>query len=363
MTRTEWQLYTLGEDAWEAMLRGINEARHTIDIEQYIFSSDETGDEFSKALIAATKRGVKIRVLCDGVGSNSGTVGDLNEQELIKHGIEVVFFNEQRYWKLLWRVFWFWSTILRDHSKIMIVDSKIGYTGGIGIRADMRTWRDTHMRITGPVVASMKEAFDEMWKGAKAKKQFMGFWPKVIPDSEFQFLMNFPKPRQRFIYYELLAAIRRAKSYVYLTTPYFVPTRRFSHALKKAVARGVDVRLLVPEKTDHRIVDAAGQSYFWVALKAGIGVYRYQPGMLHSKTAIVDDAWATVGSANLDNLSLLLNYEGNIFSTNKEFVSQLRDNFFEDISKSKQLNHKEWKQRPLIRKVFELVTWPFHRLL
>lgn len=106
----------------------------------------------------------------------------------------------------------------------------------------MRTWRDTHMRVTGPVVAAMSEAFEVMWAGAKAGKQFMGSWPTLIPDSEFQFFMNFPKPRQRFIYYELLVAIRRAKKYVYLTTPYFVPTRRISQALKKAVARGVDVR-------------------------------------------------------------------------------------------------------------------------
>lgn len=127
----EWKIYTRGEDAWEAMLRSINDARKTIEIEQYIFSSDKAGDEFSKALIAAAQRGVKVRVLCDGVGSNSGTVGDLREEELIAHGIEVVFFNEQRYWKLLWRIFWFWSTILRDHSKILIVDGRVAFTGGL----------------------------------------------------------------------------------------------------------------------------------------------------------------------------------------------------------------------------------------
>lgn len=361
--RTEWQLYTLGADAWKAMLRSINDARHTIDLEQYIFSSDAAGDEFSKALIAAAQRGVKVRVLCDGVGSNSGTVGDLHEEELIRHGIEVVFFNEQKYWKLLWRAFWLWSTILRDHSKVLIIDGRVGFTGGLGIREDMRTWRDTHMRVTGPVVGAMEEAFNVMWAGAKAGKQFMGFWPKVIPGSEFQFFMNFPKPRHRFVYYELLAAVRRAQKYIYLTTPYFVPTHRFSQAIKKAAARGVDVRLLLPEKTDHKIVDTAARSYFWVALKAGIRIYRYQPGMLHSKTAVVDDVWATVGSANLDNLSLLLNYEGNIFSTNKEFVGQIRENFVEDISKSTELHHEEWARRPFVKKFLEFLTWPFHRLL
>ncbi len=343
------------------MLRDINRARRSIDIEHYIYSSDEVGDRFTAALIAAKKRGVQIRILCDGVGSN-GPVGDLREEDLLSHGIEVVFFNEQKLWKL-WRLIWFWKTILRDHSKLLVVDGQVSYTGGLGIRADMKSWRDTNVRLKGHVVAAMQKTFNKMWERAAAGKIVFGFWPFTEPDTSFQYVMNFPKPDQRFIYYEFLRAIKKAKKYVYLTTPYFVPPPQFSRAIKAAVRRGVDVRLLVPHASNHPIVDLASQSYYWVALRSGMRIYRYKEQMLHDKTAVIDDEWASVGSANLDNLSFLLNYEGNIFSTNNAFVSAIKKDFLEDLTKSQELTAEQWQRRPFTRKLLELLTWPVHSIL
>lgn len=360
--KTEWQLYTGSEQAWAAMLAAVNKAKHSIDIEQYIFTTDDVGTRFIDALLAARQRGVKVRVLCDSVGSEGVVFDGFDESPLIAAGIEVVFFNPIRYWKF-WKLLRFWSWFLRDHSKIMIVDREIGYTGGVGIRADMKTWRDTHMKIKGPVVSVMAEAFDWMWKNVKAGKRIIGGWPRPVYDSSFQFLMSFPMSHQRYIYYEFLRAIKAAKQYVYLTTPYFVPTMRFSRALKKAVARGVDVRLIVPASVNHTVVELASQSYYGIGLKAGIRIFQYGPEMIHSKTAVIDDEWASVGSANLDNLSLALNYEGNIFSSDAKFAAEIRKQFEELLSASKELSLEQWKKRPLVKKILEILTWPFHRLL
>lgn len=344
------------------MLDAVNKAKHSIDIEQYIFTTDDIGQRFIDALLAARKRGVAVRVLCDSVGSEGVVFDGFDERPLIAAGIEVLFFNPIRYWKF-WKLLRFWSWFLRDHSKIMIVDNHIGYTGGVGIRDDMKSWRDLHVKITGPVVAAMSEAFERMWRQVKAGKRIIGGWSRPVYESSFQFLMNYPKAHQRYIYYEFLRAIKAAQKYVYLMTPYFVPTMKFSQALKKAVARGVDVRLMVPKENNHYVVDYASKSYFGIGLSAGIRIFEYGPDMIHGKAAVIDGNWASVGSTNLDNLSFLLNYEGNVFSTDTAFVAAVKAHFDELCAKANEITLAQWKARPLMRKFLEVLTWPFHRLL
>lgn len=360
--QTEWQLYTGSESAWEAMLTAVNKAKHSIDIEQYIFTTDEIGRRFVSALVAARQRGVRVRVLCDGVGSEGVVFDEFNEQPLIAAGVEIALFNPIRFWKF-WKLLRFWSWFLRDHSKIMIIDGHIGYTGGVGIRSDMRSWRDLHVKISGPVVLAMSEAFERMWKQVRAGKRIISGWSRPVYDSSFQFLMNYPRVHQRYIYYEFLRAIKSANRYIYLMTPYFVPTMKFSRALKKAVARGVEVRLMVPRKNNHIIVDHASRSYYGIGLSSGIRIFEYGPDMIHGKAAVIDDEWASVGSSNLDNLSFLLNYEGNLFSADKDFVSAVRQHFDDLSHRAVELSLDVWKRRPFVQKLLELLTWPFHRLL
>ncbi len=344
------------------MLAAVNKAKHSIDIEQYIFTTDDVGQKFIAALIAARQRGVRVRILCDGVGSEGVVFDTFDESELERNGVEIRFFNPIRVLKF-WNLLRFWSWFLRDHSKIMIIDGTVGYTGGVGIRADMTKWRDTHIKIMGPVVSAMTESFELMWKNVRAGKRIIGAWWQPLRDSSFQFLMNFPKPQQRYIYYEFLRAIRNAKKYIYLATPYFVPTMRFSKALKQAVSRGVEVRLIVPAVNNHTVVELASQSYYGLGLKAGIKIFQYGPDMIHSKTAVIDEVWSSVGSANLDNLSFLLNYEGNLVSVDPDFAREIKTQIEEYMAHSTELSLADWKKRPLLKKFFEILTWPFHRLL
>ncbi len=358
MSDTSWKFFLKSSDAWEAMLADIAGAKICIDIEQYIVGVDATGDMFFELLKRKSKEGVAVRLLCDGAGS-FGLLHSVAERELVKCGVKIKFFNSIK----PWRIHNFSSWFLRDHRKLLLVDKKIGHTGGVGIEKRMENWRDTHARIEGDVVADMQSAYDKMWESTPRHK-FFRFKKRVIPGADFSFSTNAPRFGGRFIYHDILRAIKSAKNYIYFTSPYFVPSLRLFASLIRATRRGVDVRLLLPASSDVKIADIAAGAYFLLAMKAGIKIYLYDNGRtLHAKTAVVDDSWGTVGSANMDNLSMLLNYEGNIVSTNKIFVGEIKAQFLDDLRSAKELSREEWTKRPFFRKVLEFITWPIHQIL
>lgn len=333
-------------------------AKESIDIEQFIFSLDDIGRKFIKILERKRSEGVKVRILADAVGSYS-FLNSATEKSLIRQGIEVKFYNPVK----PWRIGNFSSWFLRDHRKLLIVDKKVIHTGGVGIDDRMKDWRDTNVRIEGGVVSEAQSVFERMWTAAP-KKKFFKFRIPVTEDLNFSFFVNSPRYRGRYIYKNLLRTIKDSKKYLYVTTPYFVPSIRIFSALNRAAKRGVDVRLLLPKYSDVHTADIAAGSYFMLALRAGIKIYLYEGGrVLHSKTGVSDDVWGSVGSANMDNLSLLLNHEGNIIGRNPEFIKELKGQFLKDISESKLLIYEDWKKRPFLRKVLEFISWPIHGVL
>jgi cardiolipin synthase len=340
------------------MYSACEQARFSIDFEQYIFEDDFLGRRFLELFVKKAGAGVRVRLLADAVGSrslaNSPVLKDVQAA-----GIHVQFFNPIEPWWIHKLISWF----LRNHRKLLVVDSGVGFIGGVGIKASASGRRDTHVRIEGPVVDEFLSAFEQMWEKTAAGHYMFGFKKPIVADSEFTLLTNSPRFRQRFTYQTLVRKIREAKKYIYLTTPYFVPDRRISRALRGAARRGVEVRLVVPKKSDHIFTDLAGQSYFWLALRAGIRIFEYQPGFIHAKTFVIDDAWASVGSSNLDNLSLLFNYEADVASTQPQFIESVKWQFIEDTKQSVEIVRREWRKRSLLRKMAELATWPIHRFL
>ncbi|OHB21068.1 MAG: hypothetical protein A2939_00755 [Parcubacteria group bacterium RIFCSPLOWO2_01_FULL_48_18] len=350
------QFYLRSEAAWEAMLADCKNAKHSIDFEQYIFNYDEVGKRFVEAFLKKAREGVRVRMLLDGAGSFP-FCNSRYPEELRREGIEAQFFNPIRKWQLHNISSWF----LRDHRKILVIDSGIGYIGGVGIHARMKGWRDTHMKLAGSIVRQMQSVFDRMWEGARRGKRFIRFRKSHLSSYETAGLLtNSPRIYQRFIYHALRRAIRAARSYIYLATPYFVPSVRVFRALRGAARRGIDVRILLPVKSDIATADVISGSYFTLALKAGIRIFLYRDSMFHAKTVVIDGRWATAGSANLDNLSLLFNYESNIVSVESSFVQELRNHFFQDFHFSDEVLLYEWIRRPFVRKALELVTWPLH---
>ena len=355
---TSWKFTTRAEDAWESMLADCSRAERSIDIEQFVFQDDDIGKRFIKVLLQKARAGLRVRLLLDAARSFPFS-NSLRPAELKRAGAEIRFFNSINPWRVKYVKWW----PFRDHRKLLVIDSTVGHTGGVGINARFQGWRDTNVRIEGPVVNEMADAFKRMWESA-ALHRFKRFARPMVDADGFQFMTNAPHVHQRFVYYALVNAIRKAKKTVYLTTPYFIPDLKFFRSIRRASGRGVDVRILLPNQSDHPfIIDVASSSYFSFAMKKGVRFFKYRDGIIHAKTAIIDEAWSTVGSMNLDSQGLFWCYEGNIVSTNTEFARDLTQHFFVDLESSNEIQHDEWEKRSLGQKLLELSTWPIHKFL
>jgi cardiolipin synthase len=346
------------------MLADCATAKESIVLEQFIFTKDEFGQKIIDICAERAAAGVKVRFLWDAYGSFTFWGSNIVE-ELRGKGIELVF------WKTLVPAYttvpnarsWF----LRNHRRTLVIDEKIGYTGSICIRDNMKDWRDTNARFEGPVVAHMQYAFDRMWARALKRRQLSPRPPAGGPrDHEFSYVTNSPGPGKRLMYRALVEAIRGAEHSVYLTTPYFVPTHRLLRVIKLAAHRGVDVRLLMPERSNYYSVDLGAQSFFTALLESGVRIFLYpnkNGNIIHGKTAVIDGEWATVGSLNLDNVSLLYNFEANIVSTDVRFAAELADHFMRDAGISKEVRADEWKSRFFVEKLPEIAIRLVRRFL
>lgn len=356
---TSWQLYGRTEDAWTVMLEDCEQAVTSIDLEQYIFLDDAIGRKFIDLFARKAKEGVRVRVLVDSAGSFSVFTSKF-AKELRAKGIEFLFFNPFP----TARLGHFFSWFLRDHRKMLIVDDRIAHTGGVCVDQKMTSWRDTLFRVEGPLVKLMADAFERMWKGS-LWRQFFHFRakrPQTLPDG-FGFYTNSPHFGQRYFYWALIDAIRGARKYIYLTSPYFIPDRRIFRALRLAAQRGVDVRILTVQKSDHNFIDFASSYYISPALHRGIRWFRYTASMMHAKSAVIDDRWATVGSSNVDNWSFVYNYEANVVSTNRKFIEEVKSMFLADLPNSREMDAESWSRRPWYRKLMERLVRPIHRFM
>lgn len=357
---TTWQFYNDSKSAWEAMLEAISKATESIDLEQFIFYYDSIGIRFLDALKERALTNVKIRIFCDEVGSYSLYKANI-KPDLEKLGIEIKFFNSIIPWNPNNESLWFF----RDHRKLLIIDKKIGFTGGVCLGDAMSDWRESSVRVSGKVVSQMIESFDTMWnKSYHRFKYYLKSKNKVLePGFDYEYITNAPLPGKRYMYKELVQAIKGARHYIYLTTPYLLPDSKILRLLKRAGRRGLEVRLLIPEVTNSKLVNIGSGTFFSGMMDDGIKIYRYKGVMIHGKTGVIDGKWSTIGSLNLDNLSLRYNFEGNIVSTNKEFAFEIEKEFLNDLRSATELTKEAWGKRGLLRKFLEVLVWPLRKLL
>ena len=375
-----------GRATYRSMLEAIRGARHHIHMEMYIFEDDEVGREFARALAERARAGVKVRLIYDPVGSMRTAKEFFADME--QAGIAVVAFNPPAPGLLKRGPV---GAQARDHRKLLIVDGRVAILGGINISSvygsssasrsgggsgsgkdggsfEEQPWRDLQVRIEGPAVADFQRAFVEQWQ--KWKKEDIpaaGLYPRLEKMGPHVVRAVASSPSEDgapdTLYLALISAIESAETEVCITNAYFVPHPQLLEALAAAARRGVDVKLVLPSKTDNAIVFHAGRANYQPLLEAGVKIYERKERLLHTKSAVIDGVWSTIGSTNLDWRSLAYNDELNAIILGPEFAAKMKAIFERDLANSEAITPQKWARRPIMDRVKEIAAVNFSQLL
>lgn len=353
---TALEVYTDGDSTYAALLDAIARAQDHVHLEYYIWEPDQIGTQLRDLLVARARAGVRVRMLVDGTGSAGLKRAWL--RPLHDAGVEVAWFNPVSLRFLRTRRMDF-----RTHRKIVVCDGRVGFTGGMNI-TDVHSaarsatyWRDTHLRVEGPAVWPLQRMFLEDWHFATDVRPPIG--PGLFPEPTgerrhaVQIVGSGPDHDHRAIHHTFFAAMTRASSRLWVTTPYFVPDEATLTALCTAALRRVDTRMIVPARGDSRLVDLAARSYFPELLASGVRLYEYGPRFIHAKTFVIDDELAIVGTANLDNRSFQLNFEVAALVYDRETTAQLAQAFETDLASCRRVERDDLVNASFARRLGE----------
>ena len=354
-----------GGETYRAMLDAITKAQRTICLETYILASDATGDRFKLALVERARAGVKVRLIYDAVGSfgiSSDWVDDLRAA-----GIEVMDFNPIAPWRARFNL------SHRDHRKILVVDDEVGFTGGINIANDYAPvdeggggWRDTHCLVRGPIVRDLARLFRRNWirSGGALYPPVPHSAASDTPGTSYVRLLENTRRRQRATFRRTyLHVIKAARHIVRIENAYFLPDRGLRRALLRAAARGVDVQIIVPGRSDVRIIEWASLYVLRRLVRRGIKIWRWRGAMMHAKTATVDAAWSTVGSYNFDAQSRFNNLEVTVEILDPNVGEALVKVFDRDVVNCDRYDEAVWLALPWWKKALSWLMYRLRRLL
>lgn len=361
-----------GVQSFQAIFHAVRNAKHHINLEYYIFEDVESaGEHLGDLLIAKQQAGVQVNLIYDSVGSIN-TPAELFDR-LRQAGVKVVQFNPLNPLKAKRS----YSINDRDHRKILIVDGATGIVGGVNLSKTYQSlpfeggdgkaeyWRDTDMQIDGPVVAQLQKLFVEQWARQQGPPlDAANFYPNVPARGKevIRIIGSSPHNLVSRYYVTLISAIRNAEKSIFLSASYFVPTPAEKQALVHAARRGVDVRLLLPDRSDAKPALAIQHSHYSDLLKAGIKIFESHNVILHSKTVVIDGVWSTIGSSNFDHRSVLFNDEVDVVILGSATGSELEHMFQQDVRKARPIDLATWQKRPWWRKLQEAFSRLVQRL-
>jgi cardiolipin synthase len=356
-----------GVEAFPEMLDAIRAARRKIRLEVYMFIDDAVGELFGRALADAARRGVQVKVLYDWLGSLGARRRFF--RRLRAQGVDVRAFKPFSFAR------GFKALVRRDHRKILVVDGEVAFVGGINLAAQWAPrghgagggWRDDVMRVEGPAAQTIERLFCATWR-MEAHKRLYRLRRRTAQSRRQRLLRRGDThavilSSRRSIHRAYLKAIDHAKGSVMIANAYFLPDRRLLSALKRAAQRGVQVHLVLAGKSDHPIVTWAGRALYEQMLRCGIQIFEWYDGVLHSKTAVVDGVWGTVGSFNLEPMSLRFNYEANLVFTDRKWGAALEKSFLDDCRRCRRIDPAAWAHRPNWQRWVERAAYFFRRVL
>jgi cardiolipin synthase len=355
-----------GEEIFPAMLEAIRAGQRTITYAQYFYEDGPVARDIAEALADRCRAGVGVSILLDSFGTLNMPREYVDDMR--RAGCHVAYFRP------LTESLFFERAQYRNHRRILVVDGRVGFTGGSGVSRKWmgngrleNHWRDTDVRIEGPVVEYLQGAFAENW--LEATGIVLGgepYFPRPVqPRGQVyaQAIRSSPAGGSFAIYTTFLLALASARRSIYITNPYFVLDDAMQDALLGARRRGARVVVLVPGRIDHNIVRQASRGQWGRMLRAGVEIWEYRAGLLHSKTAVIDGIWSTIGSTNLDNRSFSVNEELNVVIYNAAVARRLERIFEDDLRYSRRVDYRDWKKRGLRARILEMLARPVRDLL
>ena len=349
-------IYTSGESVYEDMLEAIDNAQHSIHMETFIWKNDETGQRFLDAFNRAADRGVEVFIIYDGFANLviPSSFYDFSDRVHV-YRMPVV---RRPFWKGPLRFSGF------NHSKILVVDDNIGFVGGYNFGSlYSRQWRDTHIREIGPAVWGLRSSIASVWNEDRDPEHAIDWVAPKNWDPEVRVSANLPIQLVYPIREMYMNAINRAQHHIWVNTPYFIPDQQILDCLLDAAARGVDVRIMVPKDSNHILADWVSRGFYGQLLEGGVTILLYAACMIHAKTATIDGEWSTVGTANIDRLSLSFNYETNVEIVDPDFAAEMEKVFLADYEHCEELSSPQWRDRHPMARVAETILVPLRPFL
>jgi len=377
ITIAEEQVFASGKNHFSALLNDINQATCSIDLETYLFKNDHLGQQVATALINAAERGVNVRVMVDGAGSPYWTTSFARKLERAGAKTKVFHPFPWQLWNwsrsvvklpiiLKW-IYFILKANFRNHRKVCIIDKTMVYIGSFNIsKCHLETesggdgWRDTSVRLSGVNLTELNNAFDAAWEHRTIKERLRDAFKQIRKDPVIR--LNYTRHRRRILYKNLLKRIGHCTQRIWITNAYFVPDNFLLRRLKEAASRGIDVRILLPRKSDVLMMPWASCTFYFSLLKAGVRIFEYLPSMLHAKSLILDD-WVLVGSSNLNHRSLLHDLEADIRVKTPVAKENVVKHFLKDLTNTREISLESWKalrprrQRMLGRLVLYIKYW------
>jgi cardiolipin synthase len=353
-----YQIYSKTQEAMDAMYQAILAAKKSVYWEVYTFIDDDAGKPFFSALEEKAKAGVDVKVIVDSMGSSE--LSDDQVMTLRLAGVDIRFFQERRkelysWWKRLWT---------RTHRKILIIDEAVGFIGGVNIRNEMRDWLDIHVRLEGKTAHSLLRAFAKSYiicgGDQKSVRHLLKYRFRLLHDRA-EFIFDNPDEHRSTARTRYSEALLKARERVILFSPYYFPDKKFLYALWRARKRGVKVDLLLPLRSDIRLMTWVTYAWFSVMTKLGVDIHLTKE-MMHGKGVIMDDEWAMIGSSNLEQTGFYDNYEANVRLKDKKIVKKIKDTLLGWIDSTEEFDIEKWKKRGWVQKIREKVAVFIYRI-